>query len=206
MAVAGTSDQLSEIKSTIQSYLELKDLGQLRSYLNITIEDSESVFYLSQTEYIDKTLQEFNMSDAFPVTTPMLDDDKKRWDKKTSPPLDDAQQKRYQAAVGCILYIMHATRPNIAYTIIRLSQYSSNPRTIHWEGIKRLLQYLKATRLHALTLGNVEALHKDHTSPIRKINLIGYFDAAHADTTSRRSTCGYIFLMQGSPISWVSKV
>ena len=56
MAVAGTQEQLSEIKSTIQSYLELKDLGELRSYLDISIEDSESVFYLSQIDYIDKTL------------------------------------------------------------------------------------------------------------------------------------------------------
>ena len=36
--------------------------------------------------------------------------------------------------------------------------------------------------------------------------LVGYFDAAHADTASRRSTCGYLFLWDGSPISWCSRV
>ena len=36
--------------------------------------------------------------------------------------------------------------------------------------------------------------------------LVGYFDMAHTDTPSMRSTCGYIFPLCGSPISWVSKV
>ena len=36
--------------------------------------------------------------------------------------------------------------------------------------------------------------------------LCGYFDSAHADNKSLKSTCSYIFLLYGSPISWVTKV
>ena len=97
---------------------------------------------------------------------------------------------------------MHATRPDLAYTIIRLSQYASSPRSIHWEGVKRLLRYLKGTRLLALALGNVNNSGAESLST----SLVGYFDSAHADTGSRRSTCGYIFLLHGSPISWSSRV
>ena len=32
------------------------------------------------------------------------------------------------------------------------------------------------------------------------------FDAAHADNKNGRSTCGYLFLLFGAPISWSSKV
>ena len=76
------------------------------------------------------------MTDAYPASTPMLNDDKKHLDETTSPLLDEAGKKRFQAAVGSISYLMHATRPDIAYTIIRLSQYASQPRSIHWDGIK----------------------------------------------------------------------
>ena len=41
---------------------------------------------------------------------------------------------------------------------------------------------------------------------INSTRIIGYFDAAHADNANRRSTCGYIFLLEGSPISWVTRV
>ena len=136
------------------------------------------------------------MADAFPVSTPMLEDDRQRWTETATPLLDPSGKKRYQAAVGSILYIMHATRPDIAYTIIWLSQYAFCLRTIHWEGIKRLLRYLKGTRDYALTLGNVKA-----NTGSGSTELLGYFDAAHMDNGNKRSTCSYLFLLQSSPIS-----
>ena len=38
------------------------------------------------------------------------------------------------------------------------------------------------------------------------IGLIAYFHSALADNENRRSTCGYIFLLYDSPISWATKV
>ena len=202
MAVGGSTSELMRIKTCIRAHLELKDLGELRIYLNISILSTPDVFYLSQVDYIDKVLHEFNMTNAHPATTPMLEDDRKRWEEKTSSLLDEEGKRRYQAAVGSILYIMHATRPDIAFTIIRLSQFASSPRLIHWEGIKRVLRYLKGTKSLALALGKVNSL----SSPVSNSDLLGYFDAAHADNGNRRSTCGYIFLFHSSPISWASRV
>ena len=121
---------------------------------------------------------------------------KKNWESKELPLLDDRNKKKYQALVGSLLYLMHATRPDIAYTIIRLSQYSAYPRSPHWDGLKRVLRYLKATKDAVLALGG----------GTKGNSLVGYFDAAHADNASRRSTCGYLFLWDGYPISWCSKV
>lgn len=209
MAVGGKVDQLSTLKSAISKHIELKDLGDLRVYLSISILSTPSVFYLYQTKYIDKVLREFNMTDAHPVATPMLEDDRKRWDDTSSsatPLLDLAGKKRFQAVIGCLLYIMHATRPDIANVTIRLSQYASGPRAIHWEGAKRVLRYLKGTRTYALTLGDVHSLRRTHSVTSGATDLVGFFDAAHADNGNRKSTCGYVFLLHGSPISWVSRV
>ena len=62
-----------------------------------------------------------------------------RWESKELPLLDDRHKKKYQALVGSLLYLMHAPRPDIAYTVIRLSQYSASPRSPHWDGLKRVL-------------------------------------------------------------------
>ena len=93
---------------------------------------------------------------------------------------------------------MHATRPDLGFTVIHLSQFAAHPRECHWLALKRVLRYLKGTSSAVLTLGNL--------SSSQDYGLVGYFDAAHADHTDCRSTCGYIFLFFGSPVSWASKV
>ena len=208
MSACGTEEQLAEVKEKISLVLGVKDLGDITRYLSINFEYdvSAGIFRLSQADYIARLLDEYGMQDAFEVTTPMLDSDKAKWDNMEEYPLlDDHQKKRYQALVGSLLYLMHATRPDIAYTVIRLSQFSAQPRISHWDGLKRILRYLKATQGTALVLGAHDT--DSHLTPLEDTaELIGYFDAAHADTANRRSTCGYVFLWYGSPISWCSRV
>lgn len=137
------------------------------------------------------------MDSAFEVATPVLESDRLRWDKDDTELLNAKTYKMYQALIGSLLYLMHATRPDIAYAVIKLSQYSSKPRECHWTSLKRVLRYLKGTASACLVLGDNDTGRDE---------LIGYFDSAHADNHNRRSTCGYIFLLCGSPISWSSKV
>ena len=40
------------------------------------------------------------------------------------------------------MYLMSCTRPNIAYSISKLSSYASNPGAKHLQGIMRVLKYL----------------------------------------------------------------
>jgi len=139
------------------------------------------------------------MDTSFEVQTPALESDREKWNKKDTPLLNAKAQKLYQALVGSLLYLMHATRPDITFAVIRLSQYTSKLREAHWLGLKRILRYLKSTAGACLMLGDVAADDKD-------AGLVGYFDATHTNNANRRFTCGYIFLLYGSPISWSSKV
>ena len=43
------------------------------------------------------------------------------------------------------MYLMCCTRPNIAYSISKLSSYTSNLGAKHWQGIMRVLKYLHFT-------------------------------------------------------------
>ena len=44
------------------------------------------------------------------------------------------------------MYLISCTRPDIAYAVNKLSRYTSNPGAMHWQGIMRVLKYLRFTR------------------------------------------------------------
>ena len=48
------------------------------------------------------------------------------------------------------MYLISCTRTSIAYAINKLSRYTSNPRVMHWQGIMRVLKYLRLTRDYGL--------------------------------------------------------
>ena len=48
------------------------------------------------------------------------------------------------------MYLMSCTRPDIAYAINKLSRYTSNLGAMHWQGIMRVLKYLRFTRDYGL--------------------------------------------------------
>nr|GEV13305.1 zinc finger, CCHC-type [Tanacetum cinerariifolium] len=41
-------------------------------------------------------------------------------------------QAKYSRVIGCVMYAMTCTRPDIAFAVGKLSRYTSNPRTQHW--------------------------------------------------------------------------
>ena len=49
------------------------------------------------------------------------------------------------------MYLMSCTRPYIAYSVSKLSSYTSNPRAKHWRRIfMRVLKYVRFTRDYGL--------------------------------------------------------
>ena len=59
----------------------------------------------------------------------------------------------YREAVGSLLYLAVATRPDIAFPIEILSQFVDNLGQAHWEGVKHVFRYLADTRNWALVYG-----------------------------------------------------
>ncbi|GJR04310.1 hypothetical protein Tco_0527294 [Tanacetum coccineum] len=60
-------------------------------------------------------------------------------------------QLEYSRVIGCLMYAITCIRPDIAFTMGKLSKYTSNPGTQHWQASQRILKYLK-TYLRAATL------------------------------------------------------
>ena len=101
----------------------------------------------------------------------------------------------FREAVGALVDLMTATRPDIAFAVGYVSRFMENPQVEHWMAVKRILRYLQGTKSHGICC-----------KPNNKVDLYGYSDADWAgDHEDRKSTLGYAFILIGAPISWGSK-
>jgi hypothetical protein len=122
-----------------------------------------------------------------------------KFSKKMSP--ESAEEKLemenvpYRSAVGSLMYLMVSTRPDLAAAVGMFSRFCQNPRKEHWEGVKRILRYIKGTRSHGLVFTRG-----------RSLELKGYTDSDWGGCPDTgRSTGGYVFLLGGAAISWSSQ-
>ena len=97
------------------------------------------------------------------------------------------------AMVGALGYLMNCTRPDIAFVMSRVAQFTSCPTTKHLAAVKHIFRYIKGTT--ETKLGGSE-------NPL----VIAYFDSSFADDRDdSRSTYGYAILYGGSTMVWKSK-
>jgi len=93
------------------------------------------------------------------------------------------------------MYDMIGTRPDIAYAVSQVSQFSAQPNTTHDAAVQRILRYLKGTKDLGITYGGKDA----------NLTLNAYTDADLAGSEDRRSTSGYVFMLAGGIVSWSAK-
>uniref|UniRef100_A0A2N9EVE4 Reverse transcriptase Ty1/copia-type domain-containing protein n=1 Tax=Fagus sylvatica TaxID=28930 RepID=A0A2N9EVE4_FAGSY len=112
---------------------------------------------------------------------------------RTSDGLVLSQSHYIKKIIGSLMYIMNCTRPDIAYSVSKLSRYTSNPGEDHWKAIVRVLRYLKYTLNYGVHYTRYLAV------------LEGYSDANWiSDTNDTKSTSGYVFTLGGAAVSWKS--
>ncbi|CAL2246291.1 unnamed protein product [Prunus armeniaca] len=106
---------------------------------------------------------------------------------------DAISQLEYSQVIGSRMYLMNSTRPDLAYSVSRLSRYTSNPGHDHWEALIKVLRYLKYTQDYGLHYTRYPSV------------LEGYSDTNWiSDSTETKSTSGYVFTLGGVAVSWKS--
>ncbi|CAI7765674.1 unnamed protein product [Closterium sp. NIES-53] len=102
----------------------------------------------------------------------------------------------YPELVGCLMYLMTCTRPDLAYPLSILARYVApgRHRPEHMAAAKRVLRYLCSTSGMGLVLGGR-----------RPVVLTGHADASWADDqATQRSSQGYTFSLGCGSVSWRS--
>ena len=181
-----------QIKTWLNSRFKMSDLGKLFWVLGIKFECKNNTIKMKQSRYIEKILSKFSMADCKPCSTPCEMDI-----KKTSDEVDLIDSKPYWEIIGSLRYIMVATRPDICYTISRLSQDLAKPNSFHLPKAKHVLRYLKDTI-------NQSLIFKKSQKPLK---LEGFCDADWVNLSDRKSVRGFCLrLTKNNPmISWKSK-
>ena len=182
------------MKGELNKRFEMKDLGEAKVCIGLEIQRDRTAKTLSltQTKYASNVLERFRMSTCNHSLTPM----EQGRTTTISTETDSETNAPYREAVGCLMYLMVGTRPDLAYEIGKLSQHSANPRESHWAGVKRVMRYVQGAR----NLGIV------FNSKSKSPELLGFSDADWAGCSdSRKSTSGYVFKFCGGAISWISR-
>ncbi|CAM8953857.1 unnamed protein product [Rhodiola kirilowii] len=167
----------------------MKDMGEAEVILGIRIERVKGGLALTQSHYIEKVLKKYKYLDCHPVNT-HFESSKHLFLNKGAP----VSQLEYSRVIESLMYAMTSTRPDIAFTVGKLSRYTSNPSKDHWQAVHRVLQYLNGTM-------NLGLVYSEFPSVIE-----GYSDASWiSNEEDHSSTSGWVFLLGGGAISWASK-
>ncbi|GJU37925.1 zinc finger, CCHC-type containing protein [Tanacetum coccineum] len=115
-------------KEFLSSRFSMKDMGEADVILGIRIKHESNGIAISQSHYIENVLKKFNYFDCTPVVS----------------------QLEYSRVIGCLMYAMTCTRPDIGFLVGKLSRFTSNHGTKHLQAIQRVLKYLKKTMDYSL--------------------------------------------------------
>ncbi|CAI7901749.1 unnamed protein product [Closterium sp. NIES-54] len=138
-------------------------------------------------------LQHFGFRYSLPQSTPLP-----TGHSLSAPPSDESVEPSgpYPELVGCLMYLLTCTRPDLAYPLSIVTRYVApeRHRPEHWEAAKKVLRYLCSTSGMGLQLGG--------RSPVV---LTGLADASWVDDlATQRSSQGYTFSLGVGSVSWQS--
>ncbi|CAI5941202.1 unnamed protein product [Closterium sp. NIES-65] len=148
---------------------------------------------LAHSHMVQQVLQRFDFTYSSPQATPLS-----TRHSLSALPLDESVEPSgpYPELVGCLMYLMTYTRPDLAYPLSILARYVApeRHRPEHMAAAKRVLRYLCSTLGMGLVLGGR-----------RSVVLTGHADASWADDqATQRSSQGYTFSLGSGSVSWWS--
>ncbi|CAI7799061.1 unnamed protein product [Closterium sp. NIES-54] len=189
------TEALAHVKSELQKRHTCTDLGELTSYLGlrITWDRAQRTITLTQSHMVQQVLQRFGFTYSSPQSSPLP-----TGHSLSAPPSDESVEPSgpYPKLVGCLMYLMTCTRPDLAYPLSLLARYVAlgRHRKVHWDAAKRVLRYLCSTSGMGLVLGGRA-----------RVVLTGHTNASWVDNlATQRSSQGYTFSLGSGSVSWRS--
>ena len=172
-----------------------RDLGKAKEYLGMRIirDYRKRSLILDQTKYASKVVKCFNRENCKETSISLPTSYIPRPNEgKENPSLHG----HYQWVIGSLLYIMLGTRPDIAYAVIKILQYSSNPSEEHLQKAIQIVHYLSHSQFLCIK----------YSASGTESGLIAYLDTDWIeDVETSCSTTGYAMFLANRIVSWLSR-
>ena len=193
LIAARSKADVEQVKQVLLTKFDGQDLGEASFFLAMDIVRDRTMrtIKLTQKRLTAQLVEKYGLLDCKNKTVPLSTSLQLT---KSDGELLDKETYTYTHLIGSLLYLSVCTRPDIAQAVGALSKYMSEPTVVHWEAAKGLLRYVATTREQGIVYGR---------SPD---TILGFTDADYAgDLDTRRSTTGFVFILHGGAITWLSK-
>jgi hypothetical protein len=188
------TNEWNEVKKKLSEKYELTDMGAIQYVLGMKVKkEKDGTVCINQQVYMQKKLEEFNMSECASVLTPEVTAQKA---KATD---GECDANLYRRIIGSLIYTSTSTRPDIEHAVNVTSRHMQTPTHNDMMNAKRILRYLRGTTQLGLKYEGGEGMNDS-------VVITAYCDADWAgDKTDRRSTTGYCVFINNNLVSWNTK-
>ena len=185
--------KIDVMKKKLKKFHPMTDSGLVNKLLGIHFTWGNRSICLDQESYVSQILDEFGMANCKPSQMPIslsvqLSDD--------NPRLGRGEHKLFQRLIGRLIFLITATQPDISFAVNQLSQFLAEPRHVHLVAVKHVLRYIRATMDYRFVFG---------AKGRQRQGLVAYADSAYTNSVRSRSTTGFVFMINGSPVTWTSR-
>ena len=180
----------------------MKDLGELKQILGMRVLRSDESIRVDQVQYLEKVLNDNKIRPTETREYPLSTDEITLLAQLASCHTEDTvinqqSNKQYRSIVGCLMYAMLCTRPDLAFAVSTLSRYCNIAGTQQLNVARQVLKYVNHSKQRCLT----------YTKQSNCPNLCAFVDAGYgSDKVTRRSPTGWVVYLGGSPIAWKSRL
>ena len=187
---------------------ELRDMSQLKFFLDVRVIQNDENIYLCQNSYVDKLIIEYeidttkssfsSMSFDFIVTS--------IYSFETHLEVDSVLKQEYRKKVESICYSANITRSDIVKTTSKLIEHFTNSDSKHLRAANHCLQYLSDTKYLAIRYSisrndELTAQISDQSHHVFENTV----DASFVNSFERRSYEDYTFKLYEDMIDWAAR-
>ena len=195
LVAAKSQTDIQSIKDRLASAFKLTDLGEAKYFLgwSLTRDRQAGTLKTTQERLARELVGRYGLHEGKTKSTPMSTSTK--LEPASEDNMLDKESYKYSELVGSLLYLSVCTRPDTSQAVGVLSRYMANPSTEHWIAAKGVLRYIAGTLQTGILYGGGNSAME------------GYCDSDYAsDISSRRSTTGFVYILDGGAVSWNSKL
>lgn len=136
--------RIEEFKFLLAKVFKMTDEGEGTCYLGTHLERSQNNVK-HQSTYTAKVLDHFDLCSLAPARTP-CEPNTKLCDAEDHEASEELGHK-YLAMFGSLNYLLTIARPDLAYAILPVGRYNSNPTLAPMDAVTRIYAYLLKSRI-----------------------------------------------------------